>query len=76
MNTTGSRVMKADIVDAIADYLIGDHVALIAENRDLRDKLGEAVQLLAKLYAPEHYPKGGYSSDIRAEWAALLENTA
>ena len=42
-------------------------------NDELFDKLNAAMVLLAKLRDPTHYPKGGYSSDVTAEWDAMLE---
>ena len=35
--------------------------------------LNEAMYLLAKLRDEKYYPKGGYSSDVRAEWGAMLD---
>lgn len=66
-----------DMVDAIATYLLDDHIALMTENVELRhksDKLKAAMLMLAKLRDNAHYPKGGYSSDINAEWDAMLNS--
>lgn len=34
--------------------------------------LNEAMLMLAKLRDSDYYPKGGYSSDVQAEWDAML----
>ena len=60
-----------DMVEAIADCLLEDHMALMTENADLRHKLDRAIQMLEKLR--NNYPKGGYSSSIQDEWESLLE---
>jgi hypothetical protein len=66
-----------DMVDAIADKLLEDHMSLMAENEKLRgkaDKLNEAMLMLAKLRDEKYYQKGSYSSDVQAEWDALLNS--
>lgn len=42
----------SSIIDSIADHLVADHIALMAENKRLRDVLRE---LLDEHYPPEHY---------------------
>lgn len=64
-----------DMIDAIAYRLLEYHMALMAENMELRhkaDKLNTAMLMLAKLRDSAHYPKGVYSSDIQTEWDAML----
>lgn len=34
----------------------------------------DAMYLLAKLRDEKYYPKGGYSSDMKAEWDAMLDS--
>lgn len=65
---------KTDMAEAIADCLLKNHMELMAENTELRNKLNAAMLLLAKLNDKKFYPKGGYSSDIREEWDAMLES--
>ena len=67
---------KTDMTDAIADGLLEDHMALMTENAELRhkaDRLNAAMLMLAKLRDEKYYPKGGYSSDVQAEWGAMLD---
>ena len=61
------------MIDEIADCLLEDHMALITENAALRHKADSAMRMLAKLRDEKNYPKGGYASDITAEWDALLD---
>lgn len=68
---------KTDMTDAIASCLLEDHMVLMAENEELRnkaDKLIATMLLLAKLRDEKYYPKGGYSSDITAEWDEILKS--
>ena len=65
-----------DMISAIADCLIADHVALMEENQRLRENtvlLNEVMLFLAKIRSVEYYPTGGYSSDITAEWDSFLK---
>lgn len=47
-----SLTTHLSIIDSIADHLISDHVALMNENRQLRESLRE---ILYEIYPPEHY---------------------